>query len=101
MQDHPAGAVAARRFADRWQETYPKASLACVMISTTCDLLALCHSDERKRVRTTNAIERRSARCDAEPQQWASLRSNFDGPHPVRRVQSAKTETRASAPLSP
>lgn len=51
---------AARRFADRWQELYPKA-VAC--LRDDLDELLTCFRyktiEERKRVRTTNAIERR------------------------------------------
>ena len=52
--------AAARRFADRWQERYPKA-VACLRDDLD-DLLACFRykkPDERKLVRTTNAIERR------------------------------------------
>jgi transposase-like protein len=56
----PQARAAARRFADRWQETYPKA-LAC--LQNDLDELLTCWQyptlDQRKRVRTTNAIERR------------------------------------------
>jgi len=51
---------AARRFADRWQETYPKA-VECLRVNL--DELLTCWRyptlEERKKVRTTNAIERR------------------------------------------
>lgn len=51
---------AARRFADRWQDTYPKA-VAC--LRNDLDELLTCFRyrtlDQRKAVRTTNAIERR------------------------------------------
>jgi transposase-like protein len=51
---------AARRFADRWQETYPKA-VAC--LRNDLDELLTCFRykapEKRKTVRTTNAIERR------------------------------------------
>ncbi len=51
---------AARRFADRWQEPYPKA-VAC--LRNDLDDLLTCFRyktlDKRKTVRTTNAIERR------------------------------------------
>lgn len=51
---------AARRFADRWQELYPKA-VAC--LRNDLDELLTCFQyntlDQRKAVRTTNAIERR------------------------------------------
>ena len=56
----PAARSAARRFADRWEETYPKA-VAC--LRNDLDELLTCwrYSSlaERKAVRTTNAIERR------------------------------------------
>ena len=51
---------AARRFADTWEETYPKA-VAC--LRNDLDDLLTCFRyatlAERKQVRTTNAIERR------------------------------------------
>lgn len=51
---------AARRFADRWEEAYPRA-VAC--LRADLDELLTCFRyntiEERKRVRTTNAIERR------------------------------------------
>ena len=56
----PQARSAARRFADRWHEAYPKA-VAC--LRDDLDDLLTCWRyatlDERKRVRTTNAIERR------------------------------------------
>ncbi len=56
----PRARSAARRFAERWQTTYPRA-IAC--LRNDLDDLLTCFRyntlDERKRVRTTNAIERR------------------------------------------
>jgi transposase-like protein len=56
----PAAWSAARRFADRWQDCYPKA-VAC--LRADLDDLLTCFRyptlAERKAVRTTNAIERR------------------------------------------
>jgi len=56
----PKARSAARLFADRWQQTYPKA-VAC--LRDDLDELLTCWRyptlDQRKRVRTTNAIERR------------------------------------------
>jgi transposase-like protein len=56
----PAARSAARRFADRWEATYPKA-VAC--LRNDLDQLLTCWRypllAERKAVRTTNAIERR------------------------------------------
>ena len=56
----PQARSAARRFADRWQADYPKA-VAC--LRDDLDELLTCWRfkslAERKRVRTTNAIERR------------------------------------------
>jgi putative transposase len=56
----PAAWSAARRFADRWQDLYPKA-VACLRADLD-DLLTCFRYDDpaqRRRVRTTNAIERR------------------------------------------
>jgi len=56
----PSAWSAARRFADRWQAIYPKA-VACLRADLD-DLLTCMRYptlDERKAVRTTNAIERR------------------------------------------
>jgi putative transposase len=56
----PTAWSAARRFADRWQATYPKA-VAC--LRADLDDLLTCFRyptlEERKAVRTTNPIERR------------------------------------------
>jgi transposase-like protein len=56
----PRARSAARRFADRWQSICPKA-VACLRVDL--DELLTCFRyktiEERKRVRTTNAIERR------------------------------------------
>jgi len=58
--DRPRARTAARRFADRWQGDYPKA-VAC--LRNDLDELLTCwrypNLAERRRVRTTNAIERR------------------------------------------
>ena len=55
-----AARTAARRFADRWQAPYPKA-VAC--LRNDLDELLICFRyrtlEQRKRVRTTTAIERR------------------------------------------
>jgi transposase-like protein len=56
----PKARSAARRFADKWQQPYPKA-VACLRDDLD-DLLTCCRYktlEERKAVRTTNAIERR------------------------------------------
>ena len=59
-QTVPEARSAARRFADRWHDTYPKA-VDC--LRNDLDELLTCWRyptlDERNRVRTTNAIERR------------------------------------------
>lgn len=58
--NRPKALSAARRFADDWEETYPKA-VAC--LRNDLDDLLTCFRyatlAERKQVRTTNAIERR------------------------------------------
>ena len=56
----PQARAAARRFAERWQDAYPKA-VAC--LRDDLDELLTCFRyktlEQRKAVRTTNAIERR------------------------------------------
>ncbi len=63
----------ARRFAKRWEADYPKA-VAC--LRNDLDELLTCWRyptlAERKRVRTTNAIERRFRKSGAGPGPWAS-----------------------------
>jgi hypothetical protein len=56
----PQARTAARRFADRWQADYPKA-VTCLRDDLDQLLTCWCYKSvaERKRVRTTNAIERR------------------------------------------
>jgi transposase-like protein len=56
----PQARSAARRFADRWQADYPKA-VTCLRDDLDELLTCWCYKSvaERKRVRTTNAIERR------------------------------------------
>ena len=58
--NRPKARAAARRFANAWENTYPKA-VAC--LRNDLDDLLTCFRyntlDERKQVRTTNAIERR------------------------------------------
>ena len=56
----PQARSAARRFADRWQADYPKA-VTCLRNDLDELLTCWCYKSltERKRVRTTNAIERR------------------------------------------
>jgi putative transposase len=56
----PAAWSAARAFADRWENLYPKA-VACLRAALDDLLTCFCYPslEERKAVRTTNAIERR------------------------------------------
>jgi len=56
----PQARSAARRFADRWEADYPKA-VRCLRDDLDELLTCWCYKSlaERKRVRTTNAIERR------------------------------------------
>ena len=60
MPNQAAARSAARRFADRFEECYP-AAVAC--LRNDLDELLICFhyksEDQRRRVRTTNAIERR------------------------------------------
>jgi transposase-like protein len=56
----PAAWSAARHFADRWESIYPKA-VACLRADLDDLLTCFCYPslEQRKAVRTTNAIERR------------------------------------------
>jgi putative transposase len=56
----PAAWSAARHFADRWEDLYPKA-VACLRADLADLLTCFCYPtvEERKTARTTNAIERR------------------------------------------
>ena len=58
--NHTEARSAARRFANRWEDAYPKA-VAC--LRNDLDDLLTCFRykdpDQRRQVRTTNAIERR------------------------------------------
>ena len=102
-QTVPEARSAARRFADRWHDTYPKA-VDC--LRNNLDELLTCWRyptlDERKRVRTTNAIERRFRRSAATDQAHGRLpRSNLHGPHPLRRLHPRKLKPGSANPLLP
>jgi Transposase, Mutator family len=93
----PAARAAARRFADRFKHKYPNA-VAC--LRNDLDELLTCFryrfTDQRKAVRTTNAIERR----------FREVRRripghNLDGPHPVRSLHPRKQITGRQYPFPP
>ena len=89
---------AARRFADAWQETYPK---AVASVRHDLDELLTCFQyatlADRKQVRTTNAIERRfrevrrRIRYRLLPPGWKSSRRSMAG-----RRDSGSSEVRSS-----
>jgi putative transposase len=97
----PRARSAARRFADRWQADYPKA-VAC--LRDDLDELLTCWRYrsvvERKRVRTTNAIERRFREVRRRTRRWASSQTEPRWTASCSPSSTTKTETRASAPLS-
>jgi putative transposase len=97
----PQARSAARRFADRWQADYPRA-VAC--LRDDLDELLTCWRykslAERKKLRTTNAIERRFRGSGDEPGQWASSRIVPRWTASYSPSSITKTITRASAPLS-
>jgi hypothetical protein len=91
----PAAWSAAHRFADRWQDLYPKA-VACLRAGL--DDLLTCFRyrtlEERKAVRTTDEIER----CTRSPSAgsfWALLAS---GQITLRRVDGWQTLERSRSP---
>ncbi len=77
----PKALSAARRFADAWEQTYPKA-VACLR-NDLDELLTCCQYNslaERKQVRTTNAIERsfREVRRRTRPMGTFQDRTSMD-----------------------
>jgi transposase-like protein len=94
---------AARRFADRWQETYPKA-VAC--LRNDLDDLLTCFRyktlEERKAVRTTNAIERRfrEVRRRTRPMGVFQDRTSMDRIL-FRRLHTRKPEPGSAYPFLP
>jgi putative transposase len=97
----PQARSAARRFAARWQQDYPKAA-AC--LRDDLDDLLTCwrrkSRAERKRVRTPNAIERRfrEVRRRTRPMGIFSDRTSMD--RILFAVFNHQNQIRASAPLS-
>ena len=97
----PQARSAARRFAARWQQDYPKTA-AC--LRDDLDDLLTCwrrkSRAERKRVRTPNAIERRfrDVRRRTRPMGIFSDRTSMD--RILFAVFNHQNQIRASAPLS-
>ncbi len=96
----PQARSAARRCADRWRGAYAKA-VACPR--NDLDELLACWRyktiEERKAVRTTNAIERRFR--EGEPDPWECSRT--EPPWTASRSPSSpmKTQPRECRPSSP
>ena len=98
----PAAWSAARRFADRWQDLYPKA-VDCLRADLEDLLTCWCYPSlaERKAVRTTNAIERRFRKSAAAPGRWAPSRTRPRWIASCSPSSPTKTSTRESPPPSP
>ena len=99
----PAARSAARRFADRFQDDYPKA-VAC--LRDDLDDLLTCFRyptlEQCKAVRTTNAIERRFREVRRRTRPMGAYPGpHLDGPHPLRRLHARETATGASPAPSP
>ena len=100
--NRPRALSAARRFADTWEETYPKA-VTC--LRNDLDDLLTCFRyptlNQRKQVRTTNAIERRFREGAAKnPPPWGTFQGpNLNGPHPLRRLHSRKQSSGNKRPI--
>jgi putative transposase len=99
----PQARAAARRFADHWESDYPKA-VDC--LRNDLDELLTCWRykslAERKKVRTTTAIERRfrEVRRRTRPMGVFSDRTSMDRILSSSPSSTMKTKPRASAPLS-
>ena len=77
--NHIEARSAARRFAKRWEDAYPRA-VAC--LRNDLDDLLICFRykdpDRRRQVRTTNAIERREVRRRTRPMGAFQDRTSMD-----------------------
>ena len=97
-----AARAAARRFADRCQESYPKA-VAC--LRNDLDELLTCFRykslAERKAVRTTNAIERRFREVRRRTRPWACARTEPPWTASSSPSSPTKTQTTEGRPSSP
>ena len=98
----PAAWSAARRFADRWTEAYPRA-VACLRADLDDLLTCLRYATvaERKAVRTTNAIERRFREVRRRTSRWAPSRTKPPWTASCSPSSPTKTSTRESLPPSP
>ena len=98
----PAARSAARRFADRWQDLYPKPSAACATTSTTCSPASDTKTlDQRKASEPPTPSSGASARSAAEPGPWASSRTEPPWTASSSPSSPTKTSTRESPPSSP
>jgi putative transposase len=93
--------AAARRFADHWQEAYPKA-VAC--LRNDLDELLTCFRykspDKRRTVRTTNAIERRFREVRRRTRPMGTFQDKTSMDVSSSPSSLMKINHRASAPLS-
>ena len=101
--NRPKALSAARRFASAWEETYPKA-VAC--LRNDLDDLLTCFRyptlAERRRVRTTNAIERRFREVRRRTRTHGHIPGpHINGPHPLRRLHPRKQSTGSKHPSLP
>jgi transposase-like protein len=97
----PAARAAARKFANRFKDKYP-AAVAC--LRNDLDELLTCFryksEHQRRKVRTTNAIERRFREVRDGPDLWEPSRTEPRWTASCSRSSPMKTSHRASAPPS-
>ena len=100
--NRPRALGAARRFADAWEDTYPKA-VAC--LRNDLDDLLTCFRyptiAERRQVRTTNAIEPSSGRSGDAPGLWEPSRTEPQWIASSSLSSLTKTKPREQTPHSP
>ncbi|HMF06401.1 MAG TPA: transposase [Methylocella sp.] len=92
---------AARRFADRWKDVYPK---AVSWLRDDLDELLTCFryktEKERKLCEPPTPLSRAFAKCAEQPDPWASFRTKPAGTASSSRSSPMRTNLKASASLS-
>ena len=97
----PAAWSAARRFADCWENAYPKA-VACLRADLADLLTCFCYPtlEERKAVRTTNAVERRFREVRRRTRPMGTFQ-DLHGTHSVRVTPPRKPQPGSRLLLRP
>jgi transposase-like protein len=100
----PAVWSAARRFADRWESTYPKV-VACRRAELDDPLTCFCYPafEERKGIRITDEIGRRFPKVRRRTYRVGTFQNEtpLERAHPVRRLHARKPQPGPRHPPSP